>query len=386
VLSSRYPPVPPSPQRRSGIDTPQADLKQTPLNAVHRRIGARMVPFGGWDMPVQYSGILEEHRAVRGAAGLFDISHMGEIEFRGRGALAAVQRLVTGDTSKLAIGQVQYAALCYENGTFVDDLTVYKLADDHYMFTVNASNINKDYQWITAQVARNVEVRNISDETALLALQGPKAPEILSKLTPVDLRQIRYYWFQRGKVLDADALISRTGYTGEDGFEIYLSPDKAEALWHRLSDEGRPFGLLPVGLGARDTLRLEAKMALYGNDIDDAHTVLEADLGWIVKFDKGEFIGRAALEQQQAAGLTRKLVGFEMVGRGIGRAHYKVVKNGKEIGEVTSGCPSPTLGKNIGLGYVAIEHAAIGTEVGILVRGAPVPAKIVPTPFYKRKR
>jgi aminomethyltransferase len=345
-----------------------------------------MVPFGGWDMPVQYSGILEEHRAVRGAAGLFDISHMGEIEFRGPGALRAVQRLVTGDASKLAIGQVQYAALCYENGTFVDDLTVYKLADDHFMFTVNASNIDKDYQWITAQVAGNVEARNISDETALLALQGPKAPEILSKLTPVDLSQIRYYWFQRGKVLDADALISRTGYTGEDGFEIYLSPDKAEALWHRLLDEGRPFGLLPVGLGARDTLRLEAKMALYGNDIDDAHTVLEADLGWIVKFQKGEFIGRAALEQQQAAGLTRKLVGFEMVGRGIGRAHYKIVKNGKEIGEVTSGCPSPTLGKNIGLGYVAIEHAAIGTEVGILVRGAPVPAKIVPTPFYKRKR
>jgi aminomethyltransferase len=345
-----------------------------------------MVPFGGWDMPVQYSGILEEHRAVRGTAGLFDISHMGEIEFRGPGALAAVQRLVTSDASKLAIGQVQYAALCYENGTFVDDLTVYKLADDHFMFTVNASNIDKDYQWITAHVAGNVKARNISDDTALLALQGPKAPEILRKLTPVDLSQIRYYWFQRGKVLDAEALISRTGYTGEDGFEIYLASDKAEALWHRLLDEGRPFGLLPVGLGARDTLRLEAKMALYGNDIDDAHTVLEADLGWIVKFEKGEFIGRAALEQQQAAGLTRKLVGFEMVGRGIGRAHYPIVKNGKEIGEVTSGCPSPTLGKNIGLGYVAIDHAAIGTEVGILVRGAPVPAKIAPTPFYKRKR
>ncbi|MFQ5946839.1 MAG: glycine cleavage system aminomethyltransferase GcvT [Anaerolineae bacterium] len=368
------------------MDTPQADLKATPLNAVHRQIGARMVPFGGWDMPVQYSGILEEHRAVRGTAGLFDISHMGEIEFRGPDALAAVQRLVTSDASKLAIGQVQYAALCYENGTFVDDLTVYKLADDHFMFTVNASNIEKDYQWITAHVAGNVEARNISDETALLALQGPKAPEILGKLTPVDLSQIRYYWFQRGKVLDADALISRTGYTGEDGFEIYLAPDKAEPLWRRLLEEGRSFGLLPVGLGARDTLRLEAKMALYGNDIDDAHTALEADLGWIVKFEKGEFIGRAALEKQKAAGLTQKLVGFEMVGRGIGRAHYKIVKNGKEIGEVTSGAPSPTLGKNIGLGYVAIEHATIGTEVGILVRGEPVPAKIVPTPFYKRKR
>jgi aminomethyltransferase len=349
-------------------------------------MGARMVPFGGWDMPVQYSGILEEHRAVRGTAGLFDISHMGEIEFRGPDALAAVQRLVTSDASKLAVGQVQYGALCYDNGTFVDDLTVYKLADDHFMFTVNASNIEKDYQWITAHVSGGVEARNISDETALLALQGPRAREILGKITPVDLSQIRYYWFQRGKVLDADALISRTGYTGEDGFEIYLAPEKAEALWYRLLEDGRALGILPVGLGARDTLRLEAKMALYGNDIDDAHTVLEADLGWIVKFEKGEFIGRTALEKQRAVGLTRKLVGFEMVGRGIGRSHYKIVKDGMEIGEVTSGCPSPTLGKNMGLGYVAIAHATIGTDVDILIRNEPVAAKIVPTPFYKRKR
>lgn len=345
-----------------------------------------MVPFGGWDMPVQYSGILEEHRAVRGAAGLFDISHMGEIEFRGPDALATVQRLVTSDASKLSIGQVQYAALCYENGTFVDDLTVYKLADDHFMFTVNASNIDKDYQWIREHVTGGVEVRNTSDETALLALQGPRAPEILQKLAPVDLSKIRYYWFQPGKVLDADALISRTGYTGEDGFEIYLSPGKAEALWNRLLEEGRSVGILPVGLGARDTLRLEAKMALYGNDIDDAHTVLEADLGWIVKFENKDFIGRAALEKQRAAGLARKLVGFEMVGRGIARSHYKIVKDGQEAGEVTSGGPSPTLGKNIGLGYVAIAHAAIGAEVDILVRGGPVRAKIIPTPFYRRKR
>lgn len=349
-------------------------------------MGARMVPFGGWDMPVQYSGILQEHRAVRASAGLFDISHMGEIEFRGPDALAAVQRLVTNDASRLQIGQVQYAALCYDNGTFVDDLTVYKLADDHFMFTVNASNIDKDYQWITDHASGRVEVKNISDETALLALQGPKAPAILQKLTPVDLGQIRYYWFQPGKVLDADALISRTGYTGEDGFEVYLSPDKAESLWNRLLEEGRPFSILPVGLGARDTLRLEAKMALYGNDIDDKHTVLEADLAWIVKFAKGDFIGRAALEQQQAAGLTRKLVGFQMVGRGIARPHYKVVTNGQEIGEVTSGGPSPTLGKNIGLAYVTIAHATIGTELDILIRGEPVRAKIVPVPFYKRKR
>lgn len=361
-------------------------LKQTPLNAVHRRMGARMVPFGGWDMPVQYSGILDEHRAVRGSAGLFDISHMGEIEFRGPGALAAVQRLVTNDASRLQVGQVQYAALCYDNGTFVDDLTVYKLADDHYMCTVNASNIDKDFQWITDHVTGGVEVRNISDDTALLALQGPQAPKILQKLTPVDLSRIKYYWFQPGKVLDAEALISRTGYTGEDGFEIYVAAGKAESLWDRLLEEGRPFGILPVGLGARDTLRLEAKMALYGNDIDDGHTVLEADLAWIVKFEKGDFLGRAALEVQQAAGLARKLVGFEMVGRGIARSHYKVVGNGQEIGEVTSGGPSPTLGKNIGLAYVPIGHAVIGTQMDILIRGEPVRAKIVPTPFYKRKR
>ncbi len=364
----------------------ESELKRTPLNAVHRQMGARMVPFGGWDMPVQYSSILEEHRAVRGAVGLFDISHMGEIELRGPDALAAVQRLVTSDASRLQVGQVQYAALCYVNGTFVDDLTVYKLAHEHFMFTVNASNIEKDYAWIRDHVAGRVEVRNISDETALLALQGPKAQEILQKFTSVDLSQIRYYWFQRGKVLDVDAIISRTGYTGEDGFEIYFHRDRAERLWWRLLEAGKPFGLLPAGLGARDTLRLEAKMALYGNDIDDQHTVLEADLGWIVKFEKGAFIGREALQKQQAEGIRRKLVGFEMVGRGIARSHYKIVKDGQEIGEVTSGGPSPILGKNIGLGYVAIEHARIGTEFDIVIRGEPVRAKIVPTPFYKRKR
>jgi aminomethyltransferase len=368
------------------MEPSQADLKKTPLNAVHRQMGARMVPFGGWDMPVQYSSILEEHRAVRGAAGLFDISHMGEIELRGPDAFAAIQRLVSSDASKLQVGQVQYAALCYDNGTFVDDLTVYKLADDHFMLTVNASNIEKDDAWIRDRVKGRVEVRNISDETALLALQGPKAPAILQPLTPVDLSQIRYYWFRHGQVLDAEAILSRTGYTGEDGFEIYLSPARAETLWWRLLEAGKSSGVLPTGLGARDTLRLEAKMALYGNDIDDRHTVLEADLGWIVKFEKGPFIGREALERQRMEGIRRKLVGIEMMGRGIARSHYPIVKDGREIGEVTSGGPSPTLGKNIGLGYVAIEQAAIGGEVDVLIRGEPVRARIVPTPFYKRKR
>ncbi len=368
------------------MSAPEGPLKQTPLNAVHRKLGAKMVPFGGWDMPVQYSGILEEHKAIRGAAGLFDVSHMGEIEFRGPAALEAVQRLTSNDASRLQVGQVQYSALTTEAGTFVDDLTVYKFADDHYMATVNASNIDKDFAWMRDHTKSNVQVRNLSDETALIAVQGPKAIQILQKLTPRDLSTIKYYWFAPGKVLGQDAVLSRTGYTGEDGFEVYLKPQQAAALWNALLDAGNPFGLLPCGLGARDTLRLEAKMALYGNDIDDKHTVLEADLGWIVKLEKGEFIGKAALGAQKTQGLKRKLVGFEMTGRGIGRSHYKILKGRKEIGEVTSGGPAPWLNKNIGLGYVTVEHSAIGSEFEILIRDNPVAARVVPTPFYKRQR
>ncbi len=368
------------------MSTAEGPLKQTPLNAVHRQLGAKMVPFGGWDMPVQYRGILEEHKAVRSAAGMFDVSHMGEIDFRGPAALEAVQRLTSNDASRLQVGQVQYSALTTETGTFVDDLTVYKFADDHYMATVNASNIDKDFAWMRDHTKGNVEVRNLSDDTALIAVQGPKAIDILRKLTSLDLGAIRYYWFAQGKVLGQDAVVSRTGYTGEDGFEVYGKPAHAAALWNALLEAGRPLGLLPCGLGARDTLRLEAKMALYGNDIDDRHTVLEADLGWILKLEKGEFIGKAALAAQKARGITRKLVGFEMVGRGIGRSHYRIVKGGREIGVVTSGGPGPWLGKNIGLGYVAAEHAAIGTEFEIVVRDNPVPARVVQTPFYKRKR
>ncbi len=368
------------------MSTAEGPLKQTPLNAVHRQLGAKMVPFGGWDMPVQYRGILEEHKAVRSAAGMFDVSHMGEIEFRGPAALEAVQRLTSNDASRLQVGQVQYSALTTETGTFVDDLTVYKFADDHYLVTVNASNIDKDFTWMREHTKGNVEVRNLSDATALIALQGPKAMEILRKLTPLDLGAIRYYWFAQGKVLGQDAVVSRTGYTGEDGFEVYGKPQHAATLWNALLEAGRPLGLLPCGLGARDTLRLEAKMALYGNDIDDRHTVLEADLGWILKLEKGDFIGKGVLSGQKAQGVRRKLVGFEMVGRGIARPHYKMVKGGKEIGEVTSGGPAPWIGKNIGLGYVAVEHAAIGTEFEVVVRDNAVPARVVQTPFYKRKR
>jgi len=368
------------------MSAPEGPLKQTPLNAVHRQLGAKMVPFGGWDMPVQYRGILDEHKAVRGAAGVFDVSHMGEVEFRGPAALEAVQRLTSNDASRLQVGQVQYSALTTEAGTFVDDLTVYKFADDHYMVTVNASNIDKDVAWMQDHTRGNVEVRNLSDATALVAVQGPKALEILQKLTPLNLSGIKYYWFTQGKVQGQDAVVSRTGYTGEDGFEVYLPPQHAAALWNALLEAGTPLGLLPCGLGARDTLRLEAKMALYGNDIDDRHTVLEADLGWILKLEKGDFIGKTALAKQKTQGVARKLVGFEMTGRGIARSHYAIVKGGKPIGEVTSGGPAPWLNKNIGLGYVAAEHSAVGTEFEILVRDNPVPARVVPTPFYKRKR
>ncbi len=368
------------------MSAPEGPLKQTPLNAVHRQMGAKMVPFGGWDMPVQYRGILEEHKAVRSAAGMFDVSHMGEVEFRGPAALEAVQHLTSNDASRLQVGQVQYSALTTEAGTFVDDLTVYKFADDHYMATVNASNIDKDFAWMRDHTRGNVEVRNLSDDTALIAVQGPKAIEILQKLTPLNLSGIKYYWFAQGKVLGHDAVVSRTGYTGEDGFEVYVKPQHAAALWNALLEAGTPLGLLLCGLGARDTLRLEAKMALYGNDIDDRHTVLEADLGWILKLEKGDFIGRAALAKQKAQGVGRKLVGFEMIGRGIARSHYKIVKGGQPIGEVTSGSPAPWLNKNIGLGYVVVEHSAVGTEFEVLIRDNPVPTRVVQTPFYKRKR
>jgi len=368
------------------MSAPEGPLKQTPLNASHRRMGAKMVPFGGWDMPVQYRGILEEHKAVRSAAGMFDVSHMGEVEFRGPAALEALQRLTSNDASRLQVGQVQYSALTTEAGTFVDDLTVYKFADDRYLVTVNASNIDKDVAWMRDHTRGNAEIRNLSDETALIAVQGPKALEILQKLTPLDLSSVKYYWFAQGAVLGQNAAVSRTGYTGEDGFEVYVTSRHAAALWNALLEIGTPLGLLPCGLGARDTLRLEAKMALYGNDIDDRHTVLEADLGWILKLEKGEFIGKAALAGQKAEGIRRKLIGFEMIGRGIARSHYAIVKGGRPVGEVTSGGPAPWLDKNIGLGYVAVERAAVGTEFEVMIRDNPVPARVVQTPFYKRKR
>lgn len=368
------------------MPAPDPPLLTTPLHAQHRSLGAKLVPFGGWEMPVQYRSILEEHRAVRTAAGLFDVSHMGVVEFAGPEAQALLQELTCNDLTRLQVGQIHYSALTTEAGTFVDDLTVARLEAQRYLVTVNAANLAKDLAWIDARARGRGGVRDRSPEFALLALQGPRAAEILQPLTATPLSAIRYYWVAPGTVLGHAALLSRTGYTGEDGFEIYLAPQHAEAVWEGLLSAGPPLGLVPCGLGARDTLRLEARMALYGNDIDEAHTVLEADLGWIVKLEKGEFVGRAALARQKAEGVRRKLVGFEVLGRGIARQHYPILAAGRPVGEVTSGAPSPTLGKPIGLGYVAAEHAAVDSQIEILIRETPVPARVVPTPFYKRPR
>jgi aminomethyltransferase len=361
-------------------------MKQTPLNAVHRALGARMVDFGGWDMPVQYSGIIEEHNAVRTAVGLFDVSHMGEIEVRGPQALDLVNHVTTNNAAKLQTGQVHYSGLLYDTGCFVDDILVHKVAGDHFFLCVNASNQDKDYDHIAGQNKWNATVENAGPRYAQIAVQGPKALATLQKLTPVDLSSIRYYWFRDGEVSGRPARIARTGYTGEDGFEIYVAPEEAVARWNELLDAGEEFGIKPVGLGARNTLRLEAKMALYGHEIDASITPLEADLGWIVKLDKGDFVGKAVLEKQKAEGPKRKLVGFEMRGRGIGRDGYQVHVSGEPAGWVTSGGPAPALNKNIGLCYLPAALAEPGRAIEIIIRNQAVEAVTVPTPFYKRSR
>jgi glycine cleavage system T protein (aminomethyltransferase) len=359
-------------------------LKRTPLFDVHVKAGAKMVPFGGWEMPVQYVGIVEEHRAVRSAVGLFDISHMGEFEVGGGTALAAVQRLCTNDAAPLTEGQVQYSLLCYPEGGIVDDLTLYRLAGDRYMLTVNASNIDKDWRWVTEHEP-DAAWKNVSAETALLAVQGPKAEGLVQRLADTDVVSIRYYHFAQGKVAGVPALISRTGYTGEDGFELYVPAGEAPRLWHALMEAGRPDGIRPIGLGARDTLRLEMKFALYGNDIDQTTNPLEAGLGWVVKPAKGEFIGRAAIEALRARGVARKLIGFEMVERQVPRHGYRILKDGAEVGMVTSGSFSPSLERGIGMGYVRADLAAIGSEWEVEIRGAGQRARVVRTPFYPSK-
>ena len=366
-------------------------LKQTPLNSAHRQLGARMVDFGGWDMPVQYpAGTIEEHLRTRNHAGLFDVSHMGEVDVRGADAVAFVNRITSNDVSKLVDGQAQYSALTTPQGTVIDDLLVYRLAADHLLLVVNASTTEKDWQWIESHHAgESVELKNVSADYCQLALQGPDAQTILQKLTDVPLAEIKYYHFTPGRVDGIDGIVSRTGYTGEDGFEVYAPADRAEQLWNKIletGDTGSPTGVLPCGLAARNTLRLEAGMALYGNDIDDTTTLLEANLGWICKLDKGDFTGREALAQQKQEGVKRKLVGFEVTERGIARDHQDVIINGERVGQVTSGSPAPFLKKNIGLAYVPIEFANVGQQIQIDVRGKLVGAQIVKTPFYKRAK
>jgi len=368
-----------------------APLKKTPLNARHRAYGAKMVPFGGWDMPVEYTGIVAEHLAVRERAGLFDVSHMGQIEIAGKDALAGVARFSSNDAAKLAVGQAHYSGLMSEKGTFVDDLLVYRLAPAHFLMVVNASHIPDDYAYIAQRIqpAGDAVAVDASSRYALLALQGPKALETLQPLTGVDLSSIKYYWFAHGEVAGVRATISRTGYTGEDGFEVFVPPQSADKVWLAILESGKPVDVIPCGLGARDTLRLEAAMRLHGNDIDDTTTPVEADLNWIVGWKRADFdvlAGADVLKSQKASGPARKLVGFEMLDRGIARGGYDVYFGDTKVGRVTSGTQTPYLKKAIGMAYLPVEHIAAGTEFDVDIRGRRTRARIVPLPFYKRDR
>ena len=358
-------------------------MKKTPLNAVEHELGGKMIDFGGWELPVQFKSILDEHDAVRTSAGLFDVSHMGEILIKGPDALALLQKTTCNDVSKLEDSRAQYNGLLYPTAGFVDDIVIYRMSADDYFVVVNASNSDKDFDWLADSAkGMDVKVTNASADYAQLALQGPNAEKTLQPMTDINLASVKYYRFARGKVDGVPAIVSRTGYTGEDGFEIYVAPDAGPRLFKKIIAAG----VTPCGLGARDTLRLEAKMALYGNDIDHSTTPLEADLSWIVKLEKGDFMGRDVLEREKAEGPRRKLVGFEMVDRGIARHGYPIVDGKEEIGVVTSGTHSPTLKKAIGLAYLPLDKSAPGTEFTVLIRGKEARARVVPTPFYKRSK
>jgi aminomethyltransferase len=373
-------------------------LRKTPLNALHRRLGAKMVNFGGWDMPVEYpssGGLVAEHQAVRNGVGVFDVSHMGDIRIHGAkkpgGALEAMQCLCMNDASKLAIGQAHYSAMLYPEGTFVDDVIVHRLGEDDYLLVINAGTREKDVNWVRKNTAKfDCTVEDLSDIYAQLAIQGPRAVDVLRKLTDANLDGVKNYWFTHGGVCGLkNTLIARTGYTGEDGFEIYIPADVAtsERIWNAVIEAGKEFGIVPCGLGARNTLRLESKMALYEHEISDKINVWEAGLDRYCKMEKGEFVGRAALEKARAAGSQRTLVGLEMVERGIARDGYRCLnENGESIGVVTSGSPSPTLGKNIALAYVPPALSAIGTAIYVEIRSQKCKAQVVATPFYKRLR
>ena len=365
------------------------ELKKTPLNNTHRALGGKMVDFGGWDMPVQYSGVIAEHLRTREHSGLFDVSHMGEFWVEGTDAIAFVDKLTTNDVTKLVDGQAQYSALTRENGTVVDDLLVYRFDVDKLLLVVNAGTIKKDWDWITSHRAdENITLTNASADYCQIAVQGKDALSIVQKLTDTKLDEIKYYYFTVGKVDGVDAIISRTGYTGEDGFEVYADAKFAEQLWNKFLETGRygdENGILPCGLAARNTLRLESAMSLYGHEISDEITPLEANLGWICKLNT-EFLGRDALVKQKEKGLQRKLVGFEMIDKGIARDGFDVYVENEKVGFVTSGSPAPFLKKNIGLAFVPVELAKVGQAIKIDVRGKHLAAQIVPTPFYKREK
>jgi aminomethyltransferase len=363
-----------------------SQLKRTPLYEVYKD-QAKMIDFGGWELPVQFTGIKEEHEAVRTRAGLFDVSHMGEIVVKGPDALALIQKLTTNDASKLEIGTAQYSLMCYPDGGTVDDLLVYRTGEEEYLLVVNAANTDKDFEWIREHASGNVTVTNMSVETAQLALQGPIAEQVLQKLTQTDLSEIKFFKFKQNVMITGvPVLVSRTGYTGEDGFELYMPAEGAAKVWNAILEAGKEEGVLPCGLGARDTLRFEARLPLYGQELSPSITPIEAGLGFAVKPEKGEFIGRDVLARQKAEGAPRKLVGLEMIDRGIPRAHYPVHADGRQIGEVTTGTQSPTLKKNVGLALIEAAYAELGREVDVEIRGKKLKAKIVPTPFYKRAK
>ncbi len=359
-------------------------LARTPLHEEHLRAGGRMVPFAGFEMPVQYrGGIRAEHHAVRERAGLFDVSHMGEFEVRGAEALELTQWLTTNDAGRIEVGQAQYSALCDERGCVLDDLLVYRL-EDRFLLVVNAANRAKDWAWVTRHASRfDCAVRDVSDRTALLALQGPESAGILAELVAVDLEAVGYYRFTTGEVAGAPAMVARTGYTGEDGFELYLDAGDAAGVWRALLEVGVPLGLEPAGLGARDTLRLEMGYALYGNDLDEEHTALESGLGWVVRPGKGDFSGREALVRQKARGIPRRLVGLRLTERGFPRPGYPIVAEGEVAGTLTSGTVSPSLGEGIAMGYLPTPLAAPGTRVAVRIRATDVPARVVRTPFHR---
>ncbi len=361
-------------------------MKYTRLHENHVKLGAKMIEFFGWHMPVEYKGIIPEHMAVRQQAGLFDVSHMGEIHVSGPEALAFLQYLTPNDVARLTPPmQAQYTALPTPKGTFVDDMLVYSLGPDFYLLVVNASNQDKDFAWVAEQAKKfKVKVENMSDAYSQLALQGPLAEKILQPLTDVPLASMKSFAAANGKVAGEEALVSRTGYTGEDGFEIYTLSEKPGLMWDAILEQGRSAGVQPIGLGARDTLRLEAKLMLYGNDIDDTTTMIEADLKWVIKFKKGDFLGSDVLKRQVEEGVSRKIAGFEVTGRGIARPHYPVYFQGQKVSQVCSGTFAPFLKKSIGLAYLPVAATPLGTEIEIEIRDHRVPAKVVPTPFYKR--